>query len=90
MAIFDTPMMCRMASVNRANSGLSGGGFIGLSYYEQWRKYRMLWAILIAVVVMGSIATKAISEIGEVLAKSLDELHEKVDALQEKIDEIES
>jgi hypothetical protein len=50
----------------------------------------MLWAILIAVVVMGSIATKAISEIGEVLAKSLDELHEKVDALQEKIDEIES
>jgi hypothetical protein len=32
MAILDTPIMCRMASVNRANSGLSGGGFIRQSY----------------------------------------------------------
>jgi len=29
-AVFDTPIMCRMAAVNLANSGLSGGGFIGL------------------------------------------------------------
>jgi hypothetical protein len=29
-AVFDTPMMCRMAAVNRANSGLSGGFFMGL------------------------------------------------------------
>jgi hypothetical protein len=30
MAFFDTPMMCRMAAVNLANSGLSGGFFMGL------------------------------------------------------------
>jgi len=50
----------------------------------------MMWAILIAVVVMGSLAIHAASEVGESLVKSLDGLHEKVDSLQEKVDEIES
>lgn len=30
ISVLDTPIMCRMVSVNRANSGLSGGFSMGL------------------------------------------------------------
>ena len=48
------------------------------------------WGIIIAVVLAFAYIIHSIFEVGSVLGRRLDELHEKVDALQEKLEEIEA
>ncbi len=50
----------------------------------------MLWAIIIAIVLVSVFLAHDISTVGHILGESLDELHKKVDALQEKLEEIET
>jgi trans-2-enoyl-CoA reductase len=47
------------------------------------------WGIVIAAALVVAYIIHAIYQVGSVLGKSLDELHEKVDALQEKLEEDE-
>jgi hypothetical protein len=48
------------------------------------------WGIIIAAVLAVSYVVHSIYHVGSVLGYRLDELHEKVDAMQEKLDEIEA
>jgi hypothetical protein len=48
------------------------------------------WEPLILAVAVVIIVVRAVYDVGGVLGKRLDELHEKVDALQEKLEEIEA
>jgi hypothetical protein len=48
------------------------------------------WGIIIAAVLAVAYVVHSIYEVGSVLGTRLDELHDKVDALQEKLDEIEA
>ena len=48
------------------------------------------WEPLILTVAVVIIVVRAVYDVGGVLGKRLDELHEKVDALQETVEEIEA
>lgn len=48
------------------------------------------WEPFFAVLAVAIFVARSISDIGNALGKRLDELHEKVDALQGKLDDIES
>jgi uncharacterized membrane protein (DUF106 family) len=48
------------------------------------------WVIIVAAVLAIASIVRSIYHVGSVLGFRLDELHEKVDALQEKLEEIES
>lgn len=48
------------------------------------------WGSLIAAVLAICYIIYAIEKVGAILGKRLDELHDKVDVLQEKLDEIEA
>jgi len=47
------------------------------------------WGIYIALILVVASVVSTVVEVGKILGKSLDELHEKVDALQEKLEENE-
>jgi hypothetical protein len=48
------------------------------------------WVIIIAAVLAVASIVRSIYHMGSVLGFRLDELHEKVDAMQEKLEEIEA
>ena len=48
------------------------------------------WGIIVAGVLAFIFITRSIYHVGSVLGFRLDELHDKVDALQEKLDGIEA
>lgn len=52
-------------------------------------KDSMMWTVLIAIVVVAYIILHAISRATHILGTALDELTNKVDAIQGKLDEIE-
>lgn len=48
------------------------------------------WGIYIALVFVVAVVVRTVYEVGRILGARLDELHQKVDVLQEKLEEIET